>query len=892
MNRIKVILFSTLLIVFPSTTLLAGVTGKLAGSVKDKVTKEPLPGVNIVLSGTSMGASTDFDGIYFIIGVPPGKYSIEVQMMGYNNVMVKNVSVMSDLTTTINFELESTVLESKEEIVVTAERPLIQPDITAKMSSIHSEELKTIPVENITEVLSIMPGFTDAGHLRGGRGNEVAYMVDGMYLSDPLTNTFGELMFDKDIVQEMVVMSGTFNAEYGQAMSGIVNIITKDPDPQFVGKIEYMSPTLNTSPYRSYHEVNGIKMNDGTNVEDSPPPGLEYQSSSLNDRAGTWGEENFLGQLRGNLSGTVPFLHNLTFYLSGRYLNEDSYLPSGFTLEREGMGKLLYRFSPALRLTYMIKSTNHTYQSYSHSFKYRPENYSIFERSSILHTLTFSHTISDRTFYSIYASFYNQTYDRKVEGNDVDIASLLAVESGDTTVTAQTDYERPVSWAGEFIYLGDDIYYQDESTTTQSIKLELTSQINSHNLIKAGGEAVQHTVDRLYFQQPWVDGNHEYQDYRRKPIELFAYIQDKLEFDFLIINLGFRLDYFDPKATMFPNVYDPGYVDENNEFQYYPEENVSPQWQISPRVGLAHPVTDRLVFHFAYGHFFQRPDYQDMYYLHDIIKLFNVVGNPKMKPQKTQSFEFGVRNQIGDLFALDFDIYYKDIFDLAGSSFQLYYPHPYAFYDNSDYANAKGFEITIKKRYSHYFSGNLNYTWLQAQGNENSADEGSVRYWGSTNNRLRPRRPFPLDWDRRHTFNLVIDFRLPQGAGPAVLGIKPFSDFGANFITQVKSGLPYTPEDVAYPELERTLIRNSARMPWTFRVDMRLDKNINMGRYSLVIFLKVLNLFDRQNVQSVYPLTGDPWDAGPTSNLSQDFQRYPTAYEPPRHIYFGLGFNW
>jgi hypothetical protein len=281
-----------------------------------------------------------------------------------------------------------------------------------------------------------------------------------------------------------------------------------------------------------------------------------------------------------------------------------------------------------------------------------------------------------------------------------------------------------------------------------------------------------------------------------------------------------------------------------------------------------------------------------MYYLHDILQQFNVLGNPKMSAQKTQAFEFGVKQQIGDMFAIDFSLYYKDIFDLAGSSFQLYYPHNYAIYDNSDYANAKGFEITIQKRYSHYFSGNLNYTWLLAQGNENSAREGANRYWGSTNNRLRPRRVFPLNWDRRHVINLNLDIRIPPGDGPTILGIKPLANSGANFITQVRSGLPYTPQAIAYPELDLALIDNSARMPWTFRVDMRLDKSFNVFGLTMTGYLKIHNLFDTKNVLSVYSVTGKPWDAGPGGHLSEDIQRSPTAYDTPRQVFAGLSLNW
>jgi outer membrane receptor protein involved in Fe transport len=612
----------------------------------------------------------------------------------------------------------------------------------------------------------------------------------------------------------------------------------------------------------------------------------------LNDFYDQWDIRTFRGQLKANLSGGVPFVNNLTFFLGVRYLNEDSYLPFGYSLQRESMGKLLYKFSPSVKLSFMAKTTQDSYQPYSHSFKYRPEHYSIYDRSSLFGDMVFSHTLDDKTFYTVRASYYDQTYRRQVRDRYVDIPSLLAREAGDTSAVLNTNYGQPDSWAGEFNYIGDDSYIPDEKTSSLSILAEITSQIDPHHLIKAGGEVTKNNVDRMWFQEAWVGGNHEYQKYIRKPLEMAGYIQDKIEYEFLIINLGLRFDYFDPKTTMFPNIFDPGYVDETSTFRYYPEVPAPAQWRFSPRIGLAHPVSEDLVLHFAYGHFFQRADYQDMYYLHDILRVLSVIGNPTMKPQRTQAFEFGVKQQIGGLFAIDFSLYYKDIFNLSGSSFQIYYPHDYAIYDNSDYANVKGFEITLQKRYSHYFSGNFNYTFLIAQGNENSAREGAIRYWGSTDNRLRPRRAFPLNWDRTHTFSLIVDFSIPKGEGPSLFGVKALENISANFIGQAKSGLPYTPAGIVHPEFDLSTTQNSGRMPWTYRVDMQLEKAFHFAGMSYSPYLKIINLFNTANIQSIYTLTGKPWDAGPTTNLSQDFQRDPTAYEAPRQVFLGVRLGW
>ena len=135
METKKVLLISSLIISFVilPVLLFAGTTGKIAGNVKDIETGEPLPGCNVQIVNTNMGAATDGNGEYFIINVPPGQYTVRTSMIGYKTVNTTNVQVMVDLTTRLNFSMEQTVLDIGEEITVVAERPLVQKDITSKI---------------------------------------------------------------------------------------------------------------------------------------------------------------------------------------------------------------------------------------------------------------------------------------------------------------------------------------------------------------------------------------------------------------------------------------------------------------------------------------------------------------------------------------------------------------------------------------------------------------------------------------------------------------------------------------------------------------------------------------------------------------------------------------
>lgn len=217
-------------LVLGTSCLFGGTTGKLAGEVKDASTGEPLSGVNVILKGTDLGAATDRDGTFFVLQIPPGIYEISASMIGYNKVIVKEVRIRIDLTTTIDISLTPGVV-GLNEVTVISERPMVQPDITYSQANVGSDEISTLPVEELEEIISLQAGVVvgsdGAMHVRGGRGGEIVYLIDGISVTDPFTSGMA-VEIENNAIQELQFISGTFNAEYGQAMSGVVNIVTKE----------------------------------------------------------------------------------------------------------------------------------------------------------------------------------------------------------------------------------------------------------------------------------------------------------------------------------------------------------------------------------------------------------------------------------------------------------------------------------------------------------------------------------------------------------------------------------------------------------------------------------------------------------------------------------------
>ena len=199
----------------------AGTTGKIAGRLIDSQTKEPLIGANVVITGTNYGAATDVDGNFVILNIPPGKYTVKISSIGYKTVIINDLNIVVDRTTSLNYSLEPTTIEVGE-IIVSSQTPMIQKDITSSVSVMTRDEIEALPVASFTDLLSMQAGVVGSGsnlHIRGRRSNEVAYMVDGMYVQDPLLGGLAT-QINNDAIQEMSLLSGTFNAEYGNALSG------------------------------------------------------------------------------------------------------------------------------------------------------------------------------------------------------------------------------------------------------------------------------------------------------------------------------------------------------------------------------------------------------------------------------------------------------------------------------------------------------------------------------------------------------------------------------------------------------------------------------------------------------------------------------------------------
>ncbi|GBD94386.1 vitamin B12 transporter BtuB [bacterium BMS3Abin05] len=899
----KAVLTLGLLLVF-SASVFAGTTGKIEGKVVDQKTGNPLPGVNVIIMGTQMGASTDINGHYFVNNVPVGRYALKASMIGYTPQIVKNIMVSADLSTSINFRLEPTVLQVGKPIVVTAERPLVEKDITSTTRIVTPEEFMRQPIRTFNGVIASTAGV-DGTHFRGGMGNDIAWMVDGLQVDDPLSG--GQAVTLSNIaIEEVQVITGGFNAEYGEAMSGVVNVITKSGGPRLSAFYRYTT-------------------DNGTNLL-SKDLDFDYDSHEL------------------SLGGPVPFTNkkirfftSLVLGLQGvsdprkmdnqiqQLINEGYKMPYGLdangnrvndflTLNPkiasnkywlnhnrrqryETTWKFTYNVSPGLQLRFGGFYERNQWERYpfsgtgqtpERSYYWVAENYTNYLRMNSQFYLGISHQINSRTFYEFTINRFETNYKTGlVDGiwkKDAN-GKYLRDSNGNLIVDQKfhwwQDYKffeptwkpldpkeyRKQKWQNPFNPFGVYNNWQTAGASTRryeqrflsyyGAKFTLTSQITQHHQLKTGFEGRLHKAVRHYNSLPWRPDPFR-NDYEVHPQIFNAYFQDTAEWPGLIVNAGVRFDYMNPEKEHRSDKMD----------RFSPLVPTEPKWKISPRLGISHPITDRTVLHFQYGKFFQSPDFLDLYANldPDVARSYDYIGNPDMNPLKTTAYELGITHQLGLNSKIEITGYFKDMYDLQTIRYIPVVPNPISKYDNRQYGDAKGIEFTFTKRLSNFWATQATYSLSQARtmafstANEfvsgETNPETGIRYYF-------PEKLFPTGYDRTHIININFDFRLPKKSGPKIAGFYPLENSGINIITRSRSGTPYTRTNYKGETVEE---RNSSRRPWYFNMDMRLTRDFNLFGMHAQLFMEIFNVTNRTNILNVYSYTQDPIRTGEIIN--------------------------
>ncbi len=957
MRKIALIL---LVFLAASTALLqAQTTGKLAGRVRDAQGRA-LEFVNItVLSGEQRltGGQTRENGSYIILNIPPGTYTVRFQLVGYQEVIVRDVRINVNSTTPLDARMTRVGVEIEAQ-VVTAERD-VQRDRLGSERQIDVSNITDTSVTDVAGILVLQPGITQVGgqiHIRGGRSNEINYTVDGMSVSDPVDGG-SALQVDIDAIKDMKVMTGGFSAEYGNAQSAVINIVTKDGDPFYSGRIEYNTDHL----FNQGRNDDVFKFAIGGPVLGQGFGDLRERFTFYLNGGGQWLDGRLRNYYVGSpnddyvyfdeIMGEYRQLLEYEYPKYDPYANRKNFL--GIDLGNRNYNsynmnfKTKYIFNPTQVATFAIRGDRSYNHPFSYGWTYALQHYAFDETKQSQAVATYDHVFNPVMNLKVKASFYRK--DSRMGPRGIGRDDYLRMYVDPNNLNLQQYIAKALN--GDFGYRsidddGDGIYddgflhrsfwtyriqgvefprevqgfnppgtiwdnFIDDKTVALSARGDFEWQINDIHFAKTGLEIVKYDIQKNQLQsflsvyedrrQAYLRGIYNPANYDTAvggiPSELLAvvvtddnvvipiyrpedylaaakaasgkrdgyianpwqaayYLQDKMEWEGMIVNAGLRFDLW-----YLGNSYQVAQDDGSFKTVEFNKKDRF-QMMISPRLGVSHPITDRDVLRFAYNYQNQLPQMQYIFTSKtpedaNISDQAITVGNPALEPQITVTYEVGLAHQLSEDYVLDVAAYYKNIYNYV-STRKVKKPgeEQITWYEfiSEDYGSARGIDLSLEKLMSDFYNWSVSYSLAWAQGNNSST---------VIQDEMTSLREFPLDWDIRHKLSLNYTFRIGRGEEyfiPFSDLILPFDDFTANMNWTFSSGAPYTPMSEEGREMLET---NSKRMDLTHSANLRLSKGFQLSRkMNMRVFLDVENLFKTKNILTVYPRTGSPYYDG------------------------------
>jgi outer membrane receptor protein involved in Fe transport len=934
---------------FSSSMSWAQEGGKLSGTVRDQATREGLPGVNVVISGTKLGSVSDIEGKFFILNVQPGEYAVTATLLGYQRVTQLKVIVNSNRTTTVDFELKQTTVDIGQEVVVTAERPDVQREKTSTSDIIRSDEVVSVAgMTDVTSVLTLSSDISD-DHFRGGREGEENYILQGMGIINPLSNTssFAPIM---SAVEEVEVITSGFSAQHGNAQSGVVNITMKEgradkwtaraeirtrapglkhfgpsmwdvnanPYLTILNSPEKWSDTNSTTQVRNYNSIgNGF---DGRYGKDSVTLGAIaytlWAAQSKRDLGQRYDKE-WDYSLDATAGG--PLTPEMRAFLA---IHSDNTMPILPTPEpnqkRQFMGNIVYDVGGgmAVRLSGALTSERaYTFRSSSTTGFYswmwdRTLGTSRANTDNNQIGVRLTHALNNKTFYELKL---NMLSTQMTSGAPVIDSSIYLGDYGKSMWI-------PYGSTPDNFYFGNvDATFRNEKSRTYSIDASVTSQVTSSQMLAAGIQSSVYAVDVNSVLSLKSSNGQRYEVYTAKPFEFGIYAQDKMEFEGMIANVGLRFDLYDPNVVYYADQYSPyRYVTSNGDSiidkSRATKEESTTLMRVQPRLGISFPVSISTVFHVNYGSFVQRPPFSQTVYQQTPNVGFRdmILGNPRLQPQVTNSYDVGLMQGLGEGFTIDISGYYKDVRNLIQQAF--YYDvqgFGYSTFVNRDYADIRGFRIGLARRKG-MITGTLNYTYGVATGKNSTpfndspkfSENGTISYAPTTKDVL-------LDFDRTHNLVASIVFKTGDNWGPGIGETYPLENLSLSATAFARSGRPYTYDVQGSGELY------NKRTPAEYNTNVKITKELtNIFGARTSAYVEVFNVFD-QKIYSYNAVFGKTrsnttgtiddnrnlirYEADPSSltyyedvnhlgfKVDQSFMIYGNS---PRSCYLGLVFNF
>jgi len=886
--------------------------GRIAGTVTDASTGDTLPGVNVLILGTTQGMPTGMDGEYAIEGLRAGEYTVQVSYVGFDTKQYTGIRVRDGQTTTLDVEISEAVLETGGEVVVVGDRPLVDVENSQSGGTVDRAQIEAAPVREVQDVIAGQAGVVrdpTGLYIRGGRADETGFLIDGVSAKDPLSGTGFGLDLGANAFAEVEVTTGGVGAAVGDATSGVVSVRTRDGDDEFHGTVTHRRDNL------------------GFN----------------NTWGSTWNEEGYEatfsgpiipGRLRFFTSGQVRFSDEFTrFDATPDQIRTSLYDGTTWMLPRtdnrwSGLGKLTWLPRTGMRLqasyqrsltvnqnTRMLQVTGNddvVSPGFQYAFVLQPDNANTYAHDNNLGYLRWTHTLGTQQFYEIQLSRLFTHLRADANGRDwrpdnvdeeLDPQSIpeypidIFLSPDGTPINPNTLFVLP----GPGLYNNGGIAtrWHDHFAEEVTLRGQYTrfTQSRSYELT-AGFDFRMNDYQWIDVVRPWIgapiitaDGDTtrsnrlgEASDvWRVKPRRLAVFGENQFRYRGLIANVGVRTEFWAPGRYVDDLVADSVYTIPGAIRQAYMDDSFGLfglRWKarLLPKVRVSFPVRENQVLFFNYGHSMRLPHptfvYTNLDPFYQDRSFFGDLGNPNLNPEVDISYELGFRNQITSNDALSITAFWRDKYDfITATSVRVQDATGRdvvrALRINGDFARVRGIEVSYVKRIGQWFRGDASVSYSRATGlnSTNSEVLADLIADGNVDNSVET----PLAWDRPLDVKASTTFTYDRPRG--LFGVGALNDFRIYLSSTFRSGQRYTPAEFVGNDINpftgaadwRPLYEvntdpearySAVGRPWWW-FDLSLQRSLEVVGTDIRFSLEVTNLFNQRNAVIVNPVTGE-----------------------------------
>ena len=848
--------------------------GEIAGSVADSSNAKPLPFANVVLVDTKLGANTQLDGSYRVRGVPPGSYVLRATYLGYGP-QTRPVVVVAGQTATVKFALRKKLAAgTTKKIVVLDTRPLVDVAEISTVRSTKSEDISKLTVDAVADVVERQVGVAGEGdqiHIRGGRSDETLFRIESVAMKNVVTGAPVGGQLSAKAVQEITVVTGGYQADRGQAISGVVDVEMKEPGQEWRSTVEYQGGSYDTE--RLFVQTEGKEPVTGALLPalglrvpgtvgilvgldmlstDTYLPSSRYASNFFGERRTLrsgygmsflgldWTYDDFLRLRQRN---TANLYAKLTWKATPRH--KVNLTLTKFSAEDHGFAR--YRVGDE-SLSASSSST-----AYAWNFRDQMDQYPTYIEDTNAQILTWKYAISSVAYSSVAVSHFFNDARQAVQGKSWSEYDVWREPGRDQYFIADEN--------------GDYPYFQDLYMDRWSAAGSYTRHWHNNHEFKAGAEANYYTLQMIDIRNPaeGPNGLGSVRDlYKVNPNDGAFYAQNQFKYEGFVGHIGLRGDYMflgeaaddavnERRNGMTESVAQSYLENTNSLFGY----RYKLFW--SPRLGINHPITDRDEMHFNFGHFIQWP--RLIYYYAKIgsqsSEAFPLVGNLDLDPQRSVQFEFGIKHQFTDNDAIDFTFFNKDVYDYPVSTRPVEATAKRLVYINDDFSRTRGVEVMMRHRATRRLAAGLSYEFQIATGKP--ADPNRIKQVDPDALETGDAEPDLTEqympWNRPHRFQLDFDYSCGKGDHAKLGGWTLPDRWGVHVFYTLSSGRPYTPTTIYGEPIAK---ENSANAPFENVVDLKLRKQWGLGvTRSFGLTLEARNLLDTEILRTVDSNTGE-----------------------------------